>query len=77
LAEHLVKETQTRRAGRTAAAKLDSENRIEQFENGFRADRLSCHRFLANVFRPAAAQLRLRPGQTVGLLSHAQAKGDL
>jgi hypothetical protein len=27
------------------------ENRIEEFKNGFRADRLSCHRFLANSFR--------------------------
>jgi len=27
------------------------ENRIEEFKNGFRADRLSCHRFLANAFR--------------------------
>lgn len=29
----------------------ECENRIEEFKNGFRADRLSCHRFLANVFR--------------------------
>jgi len=27
------------------------ENRIEELKNGFRADRLSCHRFLANAFR--------------------------
>jgi Transposase DDE domain group 1 len=27
------------------------ENRIEEFKNGFHADRLSCHRFLANAFR--------------------------
>jgi len=29
----------------------ECENRIEEFKNGFRADRLSCHRFLANAFR--------------------------
>lgn len=29
----------------------ECENRIEEFRNGFRADRLSCHRFLANAFR--------------------------
>ena len=29
----------------------ECENRIEKFKNGFRADRLSCHRFLANAFR--------------------------
>jgi DDE family transposase len=29
----------------------ECENRIEEFKNGFRADRLSCHRFLANSFR--------------------------
>jgi hypothetical protein len=29
----------------------ECENRIEEFKNGFRADRLSCHRFLANGFR--------------------------
>ena len=27
------------------------ENRIEELKNGFAADRLSCHRFLANAFR--------------------------
>jgi hypothetical protein len=27
------------------------ENRIEEFKNGFAADRLSCHRFRANAFR--------------------------
>jgi hypothetical protein len=26
-------------------------NRIEEFKNGFAADRLSCHRFRANAFR--------------------------
>src|SRR6266481_5484726 len=29
----------------------ECENRIEEFKNGFAADRLSCHRFRANVFR--------------------------
>src|SRR5712691_5741881 len=29
----------------------ECENLIEEFKNGFRADRLSCHRFLANAFR--------------------------
>lgn len=29
----------------------ECENRIEELKNGFRADRLSCHRFLANCFR--------------------------
>ena len=29
----------------------ECENRIEEFKNGFRSDRLSCHRFLANAFR--------------------------
>ena len=29
----------------------ECENRIEEFKNGFRAVRLSCHRFLANAFR--------------------------
>jgi hypothetical protein len=29
----------------------ECENRIEKFKNGFCADRLSCHRFLANAFR--------------------------
>ena len=29
----------------------ECENRIEEFKNGFRAERLSCHRFLANAFR--------------------------
>jgi len=29
----------------------ECENRIEEFKNGFRADRLSCHRFRANAFR--------------------------
>jgi hypothetical protein len=30
---------------------VNVKNRIEEFKNGFRADRLSCHRFLANAFR--------------------------
>jgi len=29
----------------------ECENRIEELKNGFAADRLSCHRFLANAFR--------------------------
>jgi Transposase DDE domain group 1 len=29
----------------------ECENRIEEFKNGFAADRLSCHRFRSNVFR--------------------------
>ena len=29
----------------------ECENRIEEFKNGFRADRLSCRRFLANAIR--------------------------
>ena len=29
----------------------ECENRIEEFKNGFVADRLSCHRFRANAFR--------------------------
>lgn len=47
----------TNRAGRTGAVfafyndRGECENRIEEFKNGFRADRLSCHRFLANAFR--------------------------
>ena len=47
----------TNRAGRTGALfafyndRGECENRIEEFKNGFRADRLSCHRFLANAFR--------------------------
>jgi Transposase DDE domain group 1 len=28
----------------------ECENRIEEFKNGFAADRLSCHRFRANAF---------------------------
>src|SRR5260370_297305 len=28
----------------------ECENRIDEFKNGFRADPLSCHRFLANAF---------------------------
>jgi hypothetical protein len=31
----------------------ECENRIGEFKNGFHADRLSCHRFLANAFRLA------------------------
>jgi Transposase DDE domain group 1 len=44
-------------AGRTAEIfafyndRGECENRIEELKNGFRADRLSCHRFLANAFR--------------------------
>jgi hypothetical protein len=47
----------TNRAGRAAEVfafyndRGECENRIEEFKNGFRADRLSCHRFLANAFR--------------------------
>ena len=29
----------------------ECENRIAELKNGFHADRLSCHRFLANAFR--------------------------
>jgi hypothetical protein len=29
----------------------ECENRMEEFKNGFAADRLSCHRFRANAFR--------------------------
>ncbi len=29
----------------------ECENRIEELKNGFAADRLSCHRYLANAFR--------------------------
>ena len=29
----------------------ECENSIEEFKKGFRADRLSCHRFLGNAFR--------------------------
>jgi len=29
----------------------ECENRLEELKNGFRADRLSCHRFVANCFR--------------------------
>ncbi len=29
----------------------ECENRIEEFKNSFHADRLSCHRYLANAFR--------------------------
>src|SRR3989475_9560544 len=35
----------------------ECENRIEEFKNGFRADRLSCHRFLANALSAAALAL--------------------
>jgi Transposase DDE domain group 1 len=44
-------------AGRTAEIfafyndRGECEKRIEEFKNGFRADRLSCHRFLANALR--------------------------
>jgi Transposase DDE domain group 1 len=31
----------------------ECENRIAEVKNGFHADRLSCHRFLANAFRLA------------------------
>ena len=31
--------------------RAECENRIEELKNGFYADRLSCHRFLANCFR--------------------------
>ena len=47
----------TNRAGRAAKVfafyndRGECENRIEEFKNGFHADRLSCHRFLANAFR--------------------------
>jgi hypothetical protein len=47
----------TNGAGRASAVfafyndRGECENRIEEFKNGFRADRLSCHRFLANAFR--------------------------
>lgn len=47
----------TNRAGRAAEVfafyndRGECENRIEEFKNGFCADRLSCHRFLANAFR--------------------------
>jgi hypothetical protein len=61
-AEHTVAGTNLRflitnspgRASEVFAFYNDSgecENRIEEFKNGFRADRLSCHRFLANAFR--------------------------
>jgi DDE family transposase len=48
----------------------ECENRIEELKNGFCADRLSCHRFLANAFRlllhGAAYNLgRLQPGQPI------------
>ena len=35
----------------TAAVSGECENRIEELKNGFAADRLSCHRFVANQFR--------------------------
>ena len=47
----------TNRSGRAAEVfafyndRGECENRIEELKNGFRADRLSCHRFLANAFR--------------------------
>jgi hypothetical protein len=31
--------------------RAECENRIDELKNGFSADRLSCHRFLANAFR--------------------------
>ena len=31
--------------------RAECENRIAELKNGFRADRLSCHRFIANCFR--------------------------
>ncbi len=31
--------------------RAECENRIDELKNGFAADRLSCHRFLANAFR--------------------------
>lgn len=36
---------------RCIAGGANSAGPIEEFKNGFRADRLSCHRFLANAFR--------------------------
>jgi hypothetical protein len=42
----------------------ECENRIEEFKNGFHADRLSCHRFLANAFR-LLLHLCLQLGQPV------------
>jgi len=61
-AEHNVKEHQvcfmvTNRSGATAEVwefyngRGECENSIDEFKNGFHADRLSCHRFLANAFR--------------------------
>ncbi len=47
----------TNRAGRASGVfafyndRGECENRIKEFKNGFRADRMSCHRFLANAFR--------------------------
>jgi hypothetical protein len=47
----------TNRAGRASEVfafynhRSECENRIEEFKNGFRAHRLSCHRLLANAFR--------------------------
>jgi hypothetical protein len=47
----------TNRTGRAAEIfafyndRGECENRIEELKNGFCADRLSCHRFLANAFR--------------------------
>ena len=42
----------------------ECENRLEEFKNGFAADRLSCHRFRANV-PPVATQFRLQSRQPV------------
>jgi len=61
-AEHTVAGTNlrfliTNRVGRASDVfafyndRGECENRIEELKNGFRADRLSCHRFLANAFR--------------------------
>ena len=38
-------------AGRASEVFAFYNDRGEEFKNGFRADRLSCHRFLANAFR--------------------------
>ncbi len=45
----------------------ECENRIEELKNGFAADRLSCHRFLANAFR---LLLHAAACNLVGLFRH-------
>ena len=50
----------------------ECENRIEEFKNGFRADRLELSPLPGQRLPPAPAWLRLQPGQPVSLCSLPQ-----